>query len=329
MNKKILLLAGILALGATTFAAEGTRDLLDTFKDVIAPKEDITGYWNQGFKAYTDTEAKDDRQMRLQNEIGLNLTDKVSVALRTRTYMDYPGKAQKSDDNFRFDMTYNNGKIGDTELGLSQRVRMYKAGSNAGIYSYRPVVDFSSYIGADYADASLEFTHVRNTSGRTVNETQNDIKADYAYSTDGTRYSDDVQKILYDIDMGWTLGYGFSTEIEFLGSITTSTGKATESALYTALFYDYNLYTSADEATTLAFHTEASITPVKFNHEDNELHSDSTLVNTETYIELNHEWTNNFSTYGTVGLLTEDDFKTHTSNVGAQGYVAVGLSYAM
>ncbi len=319
MNKKILLLAGILALGATTFAAEGTRDFLDTFKDVMAPKEDITGYWNQGFKAYTDTESADDRQMRLENAIGLDLTDKLSVALRTRTYIDYPGKNQKSDDNFRFDMTYDNGKIGDTELGLSQRVRMYKSGSNAGTYSYRPVVDFSSYIGADYADASIEYLYTRYTEGRDIKE--GDVVI--------AHNSDDVQRFAYDVDMGWTLGYGFSTEVEVFGTVTTTSGDATESALYLGLYYDYNLYTSADEATTLDFHTEASITPVKYNHQDNQEHTDSTIVNTETFVELNHNWTNNFSTYGTVGVTTADDFKVHTSNVGAQGYVALGLSYSL
>lgn len=319
MNKKILLLAGILALGATTFAAEGTRDLLDTFKDVMSPKENITGYWNQGFKAYTDTESKDDRQMRLQNEIGLNLTDKLSVALRTRTYMDYPGKNQKSDDNFRFDMTYNNGNLGETELGLSQRVRMYRSGSNAGTYSYRPVIDFSSYIGADYADASLEFAHTRYTKARDIKE--NDV----VIATN----SDDVQKIIYDVDMGWTLGYGFSTEVEVTGSITTTSGEATESALFLALYYDHDLYKSADEATTLAFHTEVSVTPVKFNHQDNITHTDSTKADTETFVELNHDWTNNFSTNAAVGVTTSDDFKVHTSNVGAQGYVSLGLSYSM
>ncbi|WP_028855431.1 FomA family porin-like outer membrane protein [Psychrilyobacter atlanticus] len=319
MNKKILLLAGILALGATTFAAEGTRDFLDTFKDVMSPNENITGYWNQEIKGYTDTEGKDDRQMRLQNAIGLNLTDKVSVALRTRTYMDYPGKNQKSDDNFRFDMTYNNGKIGDTELGFSQRVRMYKAGSNAGTYSYRPNIDFSSYIGADYADANIEYLYTRYTEGRDIKE--GDVVI--------AHNSDDVQRFAYDIDMGWTLGYGFSTEVELFGTVTTSNGDATESALFLALYYDYNLYTSVDEATTLAFHTEVSVTPVKYNHQENMTHTDSTLADTETFIKLKHNVSNNFSTYGTVGLLTSDDFKTHTSNVGAQGYVSLGLSYSM
>lgn len=313
MNKKILLLAGILALGATTFAAEGTRDFLDTFKDVMSPKENITGYWNQEFKAYSDTEASDDRQMRLQNEIGLNLTDKLSLALRTRTYMDYPGKAQKSNDNFRFDMTYNTGKIGDTELGLSHRVRMYRSGSSAEEYSYRPNIDFSSYIGADYADANLEFLYNRVT------------KHDATLGN-----SDDIQKVKYDIDMGWTLGYGFSTEVEVTGAITTTSGAATESALFLALYYDHNLYTSADEATTLAFHTEASVTPIKYNHQDNEMHStDSTKIDTETFMKLKHNWTNNFNTYTSVGVTTSDDTKTHTSNVGAQGYVSLGLSYAM
>ena len=78
MNKKLLLLAGILVLGATTFAAEGTRDFLDTFKDVMAPKENITGFWNQEFKAYTNSEGNDDRSMKLNNEIALNLTEKLT-----------------------------------------------------------------------------------------------------------------------------------------------------------------------------------------------------------------------------------------------------------
>ncbi|MGB6128315.1 MAG: hypothetical protein WBG30_06150 [Psychrilyobacter sp.] len=313
MNKKILLLAGILALGATSFAAEGARDFLDGFKDVMAPKENITGYWNQEFKAYSDTESKDDKQMRLENEIGLNLTDKLSVALRTRTFMAFPGKDKKDEDNFRFDMSYDNGTIGNTELGLSQRVRMYKEGSNAGTYSYRPNIDFSSYIGADTADANLEFLYKRVT--------KHDAKLGN---------SDDIQKIAYDIDMEWTLGYGFSTEVEFKGAVTTTSGAATESALYTALFYDYNLYTSADEACTLDFHTEASATPVKYNHKDNQMHSNEKLVvETETYMKLNHKWTNNFSTYGQLGVTTKDDTKVHTSNFGTQGYAALGLSYAM
>ena len=79
MNKKILLLAGILALGATTFAAEGARDFLDTFKDVMAPKENITGFWNQEFKAYTDSEGNDDRSMKLNNEIALNIDSEATT----------------------------------------------------------------------------------------------------------------------------------------------------------------------------------------------------------------------------------------------------------
>jgi len=306
MNKKILLLAGILALGATSFAAEGTRDFLDTFKDVIAPKENITGYWNQEFTGYSDTEATDDKKMRLQNEIGLNLTDKVSVALRTRTYMDYPGKEQKGSDNFRFDMSYNNGNIADTELGLSQRVRMYREGSKAEAYSYRPNISFASYVGATSADANLEFFHVRNTG------------------------TDDVQKIAYDIDVTWNLGHGFSTEADFSGAVTTTSGVATESALDLTLLYDHNLYTSTDEATTLAFHAEAGVIPIKYNHKDNEMHSSKAMViETETYMKLKRNWTNNFNTYGTVGVTTSDDVRTHTSNFGTQGYVALGLSYAM
>lgn len=321
MKKKILLLAGLLTLGATTFAAEGTRDLLDTFKDIVSPSETITGYWAQEFRAYTKREPRynedgsrksDTRQMRLQNAIGLNLTDNLSMALRTRTYMDYPGKSQKNPDNIRFDMTYNHGNIGNTELGLSQRVRMYRSGSNAGTYSYRPNISFPSYIGADWANANLEFLYTRVTE-----ENAN------------LGNSDDIQRIAYDVDMGWTLGYGFSTNIEVYGNVTTSSGKDTESLIYTALLYDYNLYTSSDEATTLAFHTEASITPIRYDHRNDKMRSKSTIVNTETFVRINHNWTNNFRTYGSVGFLTADDFETHTSNVGAEGYASLGLTYSM
>jgi len=304
MNKKILLLAGILALGATSFSAEGTRDFLDGFKDVMTPNENITGSWNQEFKAYTDTESKDDRKMKLNNEIGLNLTDKLSLGLETNTYMDYPGKDQAGTDEFTTEVVYNNGNIGDTDLSLRQRVKYDSAG--AGKFLYKPTVNFESYIGADSAEASLEFSYARNTG------------------------ADDVQKIYYDIDTNWTLGYGFTTEIEFKGAVTTSTGAATESLLYVGLDYDYNVYTSADEATKLDFYAGANVTPVRYNHKDNEMHSaKEMLIETETSMTLDHSWTNNFSTYGAVGMTTKDDTKTHTSNVNAQGYVALGLSYSM
>jgi hypothetical protein len=310
MNKKLLLLAGILALGATTFAAEGTREgtrgFLDTFRDVMSPKEDITGFWNQEFKAYTDSESEDDKIMKLNNVIGLNLTDKLSMALETNTYMNYPGKNYSSSDNFSVEANYNNGTIGDTDLNLSQRVKMYRSDNGAENYSYRPLIEFSSYIGADSAEASIEYTYKRDTA------------------------ADDAQQFAYDLYASWTLGYGFGTEVEIYGTITTSDGRATESALYLGLYYDYNLYTAADEATTLAFHADVSATPVTYNHEVDEMHSAKEMyVDTGAYLKLKHSLTNSFSTYVKAGVSTSDDTKNHTSNVSAQGYLALGLSYSM
>lgn len=310
MNKKILLLAGILALGATTFAAEGTREgargTLDTFRNIMSPNEDITGFWNQEFKAYTDSESENDRNMNLNNEIGLNLTDKLSMALETNTYINYPGKNYSSSDDFSTEVTYNNGTIGDTKLGLSQTVKIYREDNGAEEYSYKPLIDFSSYIGADSAEAYIQYTYKRDTA------------------------ADDVQQFEYDLYTDWTLGYGFGAEVEIYGTITTSDGRDTESALYLGLYYDYNLYTSADEATTLAFRADVSATPVKYNTEDDAFHSaKEMLVETESYLKLKHSLTNSFSTYVKAGVTTSDDTKNHTSNVGAQGYVALGLSYTM
>ena len=343
MNKKLLLLAGILVLGATSFAAdtngektssfESSRDFLDTFKDNFSPSDEITGHFGQSFKLYTDSESKDNKQIRFQNSVGVNLTKKLKLGLRTRTYLNYPGHTNASSDNLRADLSYDNGKIFGTELGFSQRVRGYRSGSNEGTYSYRTNIDFKHYIGAAYADANLEFLHTRNKSGKTKHEKQgkDTVAKDYAYSEDGTRYSDDVQTIAYDIDMGWDLGYGFSNEIEFFGGKSVSNGKTDLNALYLGLFFDHNLWSSINGTTTLGFHTEASMTPVKYNNESGKLSNlgdDKTgIVETETILTLKKKWTSNFSTSLATGVMSADDMTVHTSNAGLQGYGSFSLLY--
>lgn len=302
MNKKLLLLAGILVLGATSFAASGARDFIDTF-DSMKPTENITGHWDQELKVLSDTESKDDKQAKLKNEIGLNLTDKLSLALETNTHVNYPGKDNADADDLELSMTYKSGQIADTKLNLSHTLKTYREGSKKSEYSYKANVDFSKYLSATAADASLEYKYAREEAKQTVE---------------------------YEIETVWALGAGFTTKADLVGTVTTSDSSEHEMGLELTLNYDKNLYTSEDEASTLAFHTEASVTPVKYNPSANNMHSTKVmLVETETYMKLNRKWTNNFSTYGTAGVTTADDTKKHTSNFGTQGYVALGLSYAM
>jgi hypothetical protein len=313
MKRRLLLLAGLLALGATSFAAEGTRDFLDNFKDNIAPKEDINGYWTQEFKAYGDQEGKENKQMRLENEFGVNLTDKLSLGLRTRTYMNYPGRSNASDDNFRIDATYDHGKILG-ELGFSQRVRFYKGEGGEGTFSYSPEIDFGYYLGEKgWGSFNFEYLYSRNTG-----------------DTDG-------QVLKYDLDFGWDLGYGFSNEIEFTGGKNLVNSADDLHALFLALYYDYTLWTSINETTTFDFHGEVSATPVKFdsdgtkNKNGKKFDVNSTVVDGEFYLRLNKEWHSSFSTYVQAGLTASKDLSGSLDTApefGLQGYGALGLSYS-
>jgi len=324
MKRRILLLAGILALGATSFAAEGTRDFLDNFKDVVAPNENMTGYWNQNFTAYSDKEGRDDgKEMKLENEIGLNLTDKLTVALRTQTYLEFPSEKGGSTDNYRIDAKYNHGEIFGSKLVFTQRVRLYKTGDSEGVYSYTPQIDFGGYLGEKgWGTANLEYLYGRSLGGT------------------------DEQVIKYDIDFGWDLGYGFSNEIEFFGAKDLTEGDVDVHSLLLALFFDHTLWTSVNESTTFAFHTEISTTPININTGSGK--KDKTkfdAFDSETFVKLNKTWHDNFSTYLQAGLTSSRNLtssKLHKDNkpdgdivyrssqngVNLQGYGRIGFSYS-
>ena len=324
MKRRILLLAGILALGATSFAAEGTRDFLDNFKDVIAPNEEMTGYWNQDFTGYTDSEGKNDKYMRLQNSIGLNLTEKFSMALRTRSYLAFPShSSQGGNDNFRIDAKYNSGEIFGSKLEFSQRLRFYRSGGGEGAYSYTPQIDFGGYLGEKgWGIANLEYFYGRSVGGT------------------------DEQALKYDIDFGWDLGYGFSNEIEFFGAKNLTEGDADFHSLFLALYFDHTLWTSVNESTTFDFHTEISATPVKINTGSGK--KDKTkfdAFDSETFVKLNKTWHDNFSTYLQAGVTTsrnltssklyEDNdptkeivYRSSQNGVNLQGYGRIGFSYS-
>jgi len=322
MKKRLLLLAGILALGATTFAAEGTRDFLDTFKDAVAPNENISGYWYQDFTGYGDQEGKDDRQMRLQNQIGINVTDNLSFALRTRTYINFPGKDQSNTDNYRADVNYTNGPIFGSKLILSQRGRLYKTGTSEGTYSYRPALDFGGYLGeSGWGEASLEFTHTRYTAERDIKDTDGNVI---------DKNSKDIQRLLYDIDFGWDLGYGFSNEIEFFGGKNVNTGDTDLHSLFLALYFDHTLWTSVNESTKLDFHTEISSTPIKVNSDKiTDSKTKFETFDSETFLKLSKTFTPNFNTFVQAGVVTNRDITVHSEHgLNAYGYGRLGFTYS-
>jgi len=312
MKKRLLLLAGILAIGSTTFAVDGTKDFLDKFKDAVAPQENMTGFWSQEFSAYTRHDGKDinDASMDLDNVIGLNLTDRFSLTLETDTFIAIPGHdSQSGNDELYLSGNYTTDSIFGTKLNLNQRFRFYRNSTKEGTYSYRPQIDFSAYLGEKgWGTTNLTFAHTRNTS------------------------AEDKQALTYDIDMGWDLGYGFSNEIEFYGGRNLNSGHINLHSIFVALYYDHTLWTSINDTTKLDFHTEVSSTPVKIDssgrNKDKE-ETKFTAFDSETYLRLSKNFTNNFDVYVQTGITTSRDVTKHeVYGLNAQGYGKLGFNFS-